>query len=72
MLPWRMRERTDSGSVDKGDEEDGSEKLLEHGDVGGVVTGFLLPSIGIHTRSYIRSLFSCVHEKPCVISDSTV
>lgn len=60
------RRRTDRGSTNEGEKERGGEKLLEHGEVGGATTGLLMPSIGIHARSYIFSLFSCVHEKPWV------
>jgi len=39
--------------MDDGDEKSDDEKLqLEHGDVGGVPTRWLVPSEGIHARFY--------------------
>jgi hypothetical protein len=62
-------------TVDGGDEEDGDEKLhLEHGDVGGVPTGWLMCSKGIHPRFCIFPPLPCELGNPVldlVLSDPT-
>jgi hypothetical protein len=61
-----VRELTDGGRTNGGDEKGDSEKLLEHGGVGGATTGLIFPPPGIHTPSYTSfSLFLRAREALC-------
>ena len=58
---------TNNGGMRDGGEEGDDEKLqLEHGDICGVSTGWMLSSKIIHPCFYIFYPLSCEHEKPSV------
>ena len=60
-------ELTESGGVRSGDGEHENEKLGdEHGDAGGVSTGWLMSSKEIRPRFYNCYLISCEHKQPGV------